>query len=139
MQCYSALFKCPTYVKVKFLYVINYDTCVSHYRPRPCGFYGTYAHYGLMSGLIGTSIGCIFQDARFFLDKIVEHNRSAFAWSIINTAGDRSEFLDHKMEKFEKKLARRRNKNKQKPPPEPAASTPVVDILPKGMLNYSCM
>jgi hypothetical protein len=69
----------------------------------PCGPNGTYAHYGLIDGLLGFSIGAIFQDIRFYLDKLVEFKPEIFKESIL-TAGDKTGALHHDFKKYKKDL-----------------------------------
>ena len=54
-------------------------------RPIPCGQTGTYAHYGLIDGLLGLSIGSLHQDVRYYLDRLVQLYPEAFERSIINS------------------------------------------------------
>ena len=72
-------------------------------RPIPCGDAGTYAHYGLFEGLIGTSIGAIHQDIRFLIKKLVEEKPQYFKNSILNATAKRF-LVAHILDKFNKDM-----------------------------------
>jgi hypothetical protein len=69
----------------------------------PCGKFGTYAHYGLLDGLLGFSIGAINQDTRFYLDLLVDKKPEMFKKSIL-TANEKSGAVHHDFKKFQKDL-----------------------------------
>lgn len=54
------------------------------HRPIPCGSTGTYAHYGLIDGLMGFSVGSTSKDVRFYLDKLVEKFPTMFEGTIVD-------------------------------------------------------
>ena len=73
------------------------------YRPIPCGKYGTYAHYGLIGGLLGFSIGATSQDVRFYLDKLVEKFPDMFSGTVVDVHSKTSS-VSAKFTRFQKSL-----------------------------------
>jgi hypothetical protein len=85
------------------------------YRPIPCGLTGNYAHYGLIEGLIGNSIGTLCKNNRFLLDNLVKRRRDMFWNSILNLGTRDSNFkLLSKFERMKERLLRFRQKKKAK-------------------------
>jgi hypothetical protein len=72
-------------------------------RPIPCGSGGTYAHYGLLSGLVGNSIGAVSKDVRFYIDKLVEKFPDYFGATILERESKRSA-VTAKIKKYDKDL-----------------------------------
>jgi hypothetical protein len=73
------------------------------HRAMPCGEHGTYAHYGLIDGLLGFSIGAINQDIRFYLDRLVQIKPEMFKNSVL-TANNKMGSVYHHFKKFKKDL-----------------------------------
>jgi hypothetical protein len=78
--------------------VINF-----HDRPIPCGPGGTYAHYGLLNGLIGNSIGSVSKDVRFYIDKLLEKFPEYFGTTVLEKDSKMS-LITAKLMKYEKDL-----------------------------------
>jgi hypothetical protein len=86
--------------------------CIN-YRPIPCGAGGTYAHYGLLSGLLGNSIGAVSKDVRFYIDKLEEKFPEYFQATVLEKESKKSA-ITAKMRKFEKDLLKWRWKQIRK-------------------------
>nr|XP_047142872.1 uncharacterized protein LOC124817116 [Hydra vulgaris] len=85
------------YISILYTYI-----CITYlYRPIPCGEFGTYAHYGLLAGLLGFSIGSISKDIRFYLDELVTRFPEYFAKTVIDT---KPSFVTGKRNKYNKDL-----------------------------------
>jgi hypothetical protein len=85
------------------------------FRPIPCGPGGTYAHYGLLDGLIGNSIGSTSKDVRFYVDKVIEKFPDMFASTVLDNASTIS-VVTGKFHKFQKDLLKWRWKQIRKEP-----------------------
>jgi hypothetical protein len=82
------------------------------YQPIPVGLTGDYAHYGLIEGLIGMSIGTICKNNRYLLDKLVEKRRRMFGASILNLNDSKipNHALFLKFERLKQRMLRFRQK-----------------------------
>jgi uncharacterized membrane protein len=84
-----------------------------YYQPIPIGMTGDYAHYGLIEGLLGTSIGTMCKNNRYLLNKLVEKRRRFFENSILNLNDEKNrnnQLLSLKLERVKQRLLRFRLK-----------------------------
>jgi hypothetical protein len=80
--------------------VINF-----HDRPITSGPGGTYAHYSLLNGLIGNSIGSVSKDVWFYIDKLVEKFPGYFGSTVLDKQTKMSDITE-KFMKYEKDLSK---------------------------------
>jgi hypothetical protein len=103
----------------------------------PCGEFGTYAHYGLLDGLLGFSIGAINQDTRFYLNRLVQMKSEFFKRSIL-TANEKTGAVYHDFKKFQKDLMKWRwNYAKKHPISGEFSIIPTHCLRHSGLYHHS--